>query len=133
MSHGWASLWRMRWDVPAALLRAESRALWVGGDVTCATLGDVKLERKKMNHRSHAVRTVHSLPGPPAPARPQGPASEAPRQTRPQAQPHAVWQSGQLDFCDEENHLYRQAAWNLLWQVRQESFGSWRVVPCTMA
>ena len=60
-------------------------------------------------------------------------ASEAPRQTRPQAQPHAVWQSGQLDFCDEENHLYRQAAWNLLWQVRQESFGSWRVVPCTMA
>ena len=122
-------------NVPAALLVAKSgepSSVGVGGgDVTCATLGDVKLERKKMNHRSHAVRTVHSLPGPPAPARPQGPASEAPRQTRPQ--PHAVWQSGQLDFCDEENHLYRQAAWNLLWQVRQESFGSWRVVPCTMA
>jgi len=43
-----------------------------------------------------------------------------------------LWHSGQFDFWLELNHLYRQAAWNLWWQVRHSSLGSARVAAWMM-
>ena len=44
----------------------------------------------------------------------------------------AVWHRGQLLFCAWLNHLYRQAAWNLLWHVLHSCFGRWPVEACTI-
>lgn len=111
------------WRVALACISPTSERLFrIGGTAVCTNTGvelrphyQIALQTLQQNCRVSVHAACYVVAGPC------------------RLQWNAVWQSGQTLFCEEVNHLCKQAEWNLLWHVLHSSLGRWRVVACTTA